>query len=67
MGYWLNECTYSFLRLIFNTAQLEFYHCTLYLNHCTNVQYYPPILGPVACSTSGTILQARPISYTFQY
>ena len=40
------EYAYTFLRLIFNTAQLEFYHCTLQLNHCINVQCYPPILGP---------------------
>ena len=42
----LVEYAYSFLRLIFNTAQLGFYHCTLQLYHCKNVQYYPPILGP---------------------
>jgi len=40
----LDEYAYSFLRSIFNTAQLIFYHCTLY--HCKNVQCYPLILGP---------------------
>ena len=45
----LVEYAYSFLRLIFNTAQLGFYHCTLY--HCKNVQCYPPILGPGYNST----------------
>ena len=37
-------------RLIFNTTQLRFYHCSLELNHCTNGQCYPPILGPVHTS-----------------
>ena len=37
---------HTHLRLIFNTAQLGFYHCTLKLNHCKNVQCYPPTLGP---------------------
>ena len=43
----LVEYTYPFLRLIFNTAQLSFYHCPLLVYHCTNGQCYPPILGPV--------------------
>ena len=37
----MGEYAYSFVRLIFNTAQLGFYHCTLQLNHCKNVQCYP--------------------------
>ena len=32
--------------IIFNTAQLRFYHCPLWLYHCTNLQCYPLILGP---------------------
>ena len=43
----LVEYAYLFLRLIFNTVQLRFYHCPLQLYHCTNGQCYHPILGPV--------------------
>ena len=44
---------------MFNTAQLRFYHCPLKLNHCTNGQGYPLILGPL-CSPSPTVALAQP-------
>ena len=54
----LVEYAYLFLRLIFNNAQLRFYHWT-------NGQCYPPILGPASREklTSKHILKLVSIEY----